>query len=221
MRSEQSLKHIKNAESKRISICYEEAITVRAQNGIRISPGYDEDYMQIKFTANEDDNNLTFGVEMEDDATSAELAFALNGRQVYICRFNTAELLRETRVVPNSRLTDDREELDIFMKSETLSEKSLSLLAHHIPVNDVMDLALTLGLSTNDVDHLRAAGCIGRELTLRVLIDWRYRHRQDDFDNMINTLAVSLETISRYALASALRDASTMKRCLNHTDFPE
>ncbi|KAL3847211.1 hypothetical protein ACJMK2_018133 [Sinanodonta woodiana] len=177
--------------------------------------------MQIMFTANENDNNLTFGVEIVGEATSAELEFWLKGTQVYVCRFNTKELLTKESEATPSMLTDDSNDLAIFIKSKTLTTKSLAVLAFHIPVEKVFFLALGLGLSTNEVEHLKNAGHKDNVLAVYVLIEWRSKHIKDDFDDMISELAEALDGIGRTDLASALKNASQTKRLLNQRDFHE
>ncbi|KAK3584759.1 hypothetical protein CHS0354_002279, partial [Potamilus streckersoni] len=222
LRCKGSLVQIKNARSKHLPLRYGEAIRVRAQTGIKIPKRYKDDYMQIKFSVKDDDNNLTFGVDIMDKASSAELVFWLQEKQVYVCRFNTEELLRERRETSNLELTYEAKTQDpaFFLKYKTLCYQSLGVLARQIPVDKLLMMAIDLGMSPNDVDNLKANGNTGWELTLRVLIVWRAKC-VPDFIEMIIQLEEALQGIGLNGIASTLKEASKVKRSLKTKDFAE
>ncbi|KAL3847215.1 hypothetical protein ACJMK2_018137 [Sinanodonta woodiana] len=218
MRSKQQLVQITNTMSKSILVRYGQSIRVDAQGSIRVPLHYQLEYMQIKFTGKEENSYVRFQVDIVDTNSSAVLDFRLGRKQVHVCPFEAEEWLRQRSGTSQTNPKVEKQAPAFFVKNQTLCVRSLQVLAKQIPVQQVKELAIELGLTNNEVEHLKACGFRGMELCLEILLKWRHKCHKEA-DDMVRELATTLNALSLKDLASILLKASKGQKCLKTEYF--
>ncbi|KAK3584763.1 hypothetical protein CHS0354_002284 [Potamilus streckersoni] len=200
------LHQISETASDPISIRYGEKFRIYATEGIQLHSRYEKGYIEIMFQQQEQYNRLKFEVVRKDPESSAVLKFMQGQKECHNCHFEANDWLRQ-------------QEVHIFHQQDTaVSLKSLHVLASQIPVDKTNALAAELDLDDTGVEHLKAIGHRGTDLTLQVILQWCRNGDKKD-PEIVMELSTALNMLSLATLASKLEEASKARRRLVPEDF--